>query len=208
MMIRARALASAGLAGCALLALLLLYGPPASAQRAYPASTPEELILSMGEATRAGDWDGMAGLMHPAALAEVRELFMPLLATPATAEVLPMLFGVETAEEVANLTDAQLFAALMRRVLGEEQMTAELLKSAKVEIVGSVREGADTVHVLSRIRMTYGKASFRSLEVGSAIRDGAVWRGLLSGEIAGLAAMLQEAIDEGAAAPEDGMGDS
>ena len=193
-----------------LLALALL-AAPAAAQRTYPASTPEELILSMGEATRAGDWDGMAGLMHPSALAEVRELFMPLLASPATAEMLPMLFGMETAEEVANLTDAQLFAALMQRVLAGEEVTAELLKSATVEIVGTVREGADTVHVLSRIRMTYGKGSFAGLEVGSALRDGAVWRGLLSGEIAGLAAMLQQALDEAdeaAEAPDDGVGES
>ena len=203
----ARSRAAAVPALCLLLALLLAVAP-ASAQRAYPASTPEELVLSMGEATRAGDWDGMAGLMHPSALAEVRDLFMPLLATPATAEVLPMLFGMETAEEVANLTDAQLFAALMQRVLAGEEVAAELVKSATVEIVGTVREGADTVHVVSRIRMTYGKASFGSLEVGSAIRDGAVWRGLLSGEIAGLAAMLQQGIDEGAAGPEDGMGES
>ena len=111
-------------------------------------------------------------------------------------------------EEVANLTDAQLFAALMRRVLAGEEVAAELMKSATVEVVGTVREGADTVHVVSRIRMTLGEASFGSLQVGSALRDGAVWRGLLSGEVTGLAAMLQQAIDAGAAAPDDAMGES
>ena len=186
----------------ALLALLVL-AAPAAAQRAYPASTPEELALSMGEAMRAGDWDGMAGLMHPRALAELREMFMPLLSNPASAEMLPMLFGVETADDAANLTDAQLFAALMQRILGEEAVAAELLKTAKVEIVGSVREGADTVHVLQRVGMTYGKASFRSLEVTSATRDGSQGRGLLTGEMTGLAAMMQQALEGAEAAPEE-----
>ncbi len=190
----------------ALLALLV-FAAPAAAQRTYPASTPEELALSMGEAMRASDWDGMAGLMHPKALAELRGMFMPLLENPASAEMLPMLFGVETAEDAANLTDAQLFAALMQRILGEEAAATELLKTATVEIIGTVREGADTVHVLQRIGMTYGKAAFRSLEVTSTTRDGAQWRGLLTGEMTGLAAMMQQALDEADAAPE-GPGES
>ena len=86
------------------------------------AETPEQVTEQMITAMRAKDWAGMASLMHPAALKELRSLFDLVLESedPDDGAVRQQLFGVETVAEAKALPDAAIFTNLMQGVMAQQ----------------------------------------------------------------------------------------
>jgi hypothetical protein len=135
--------------------LVLLGAPvawPSSAQA--PDDAPQQVTSRFVAAMRAGDWHGMAVLMHPDALRQMRELLAALFEAPNADDVRQQLLGVTTLAEARAMSDTAVFAAVMR-VMGERDAgLAAVLRSAQVEILGRVDEGRDTTHVVYRMAMT------------------------------------------------------
>ena len=173
----------AGLLGAALLA-----PPPAQAQ---PAGGDAIAVAgSYVDAMQASDFDRMAALMHPASLAELRDIFSPVLASDAGPDIIYAI-GLPPPVELAEMSDTEFFAAFMRAIVSGDSTMADALREAEADLLGSVPEGADTVHVVYRMRMRVEGVVVSEMSVLSLGRWESTWRGLLAGDLAGLAAVFQ-----------------
>ena len=162
---------------------------PAQAQTA---ETPEQVTERFVAAMRAADWNGMASLMHQNALKEMRQLLSGVFEAPNAGQIRQQLLGVTTVQQAQALSDTAVFASLMRMTTQDADV-AELLRSAKVEVLGHVNEGADTVHVVYRMAMTINGIPITKMDVMSLARSPVGWRGLLKGDVTALAAGIRAA---------------
>lgn len=179
----------------AILSLAALSLFPASA-RAMEA--PEAVVKTQMAALRAGDWNGFATAMHPAALQEFQSSFMTMLrAAPAGGkrdEMLSGLFGGKSLEDLKALNPTAFFANFMESLSKLNPIIKEGLAGADAEMIGHVDEGADTTHVVMRMTIKMGQMQVTKMEVTSLQRDGDEWKALLKGDmqtmIAGMVKML------------------
>ena len=163
---------------------------PAQAQTV---ETPEQVTERFVAAMRAADWNGMAALMHQNALKEMRQLLSGVFEAPNGAQIRQQLLGVTTVQQAQALSDTTVFASLMRMTTQDADV-AELLRSAKVQVLGHVNEGADTVHVVYRMAMTINGIPITKMDVMSLARSPVGWRGLLKGDVTALAAGIRAAM--------------
>src|SRR5213594_2183319 len=166
---------------------------PAQTAPAQTAETPEQVTERFVAAMRAADWNGMAALMHQNALKEMRQLLAGVFESPNGGPIRQQLLGVTTVQQAQALSDTAVFAALMRTTTQDADV-AELLKSAKVKVLGHVNEGSDTVHVVYRMAMTINGIPITKMDVMSLARSPVGWRGLLKGDVSALAAGIRAAM--------------
>jgi hypothetical protein len=172
--------------------LLVLLAPRAAvAQRPAPPATAEEATQLYIAALGRGAWDEIAGMMHPEALAEFRTLFAPVMNGERGREIGPQVFGVADSAGFAAAADSALFANFLRASMGADPALANVMRTAKVLVLGHVSEGPDVQHVVSRLTMTAEGLEFSRMDVMSLRRFGNSWRGLLTGDIRLLAQSLQ-----------------
>jgi len=164
--------------------------PQATPSRVVAEETPESVAVRYVEAIRKGDWNASARLMHPDALRQVRKIFRPLVMAGANREVGKMFFKVNNLAQYDRLSENEVFVRLMRAVVNLSPGTEAALKSSKYEIVGHVLEAPDLAHVVYRMKVTTNGIAVTKTSVMSFRKSGASWRGLLSGDIEGMAAML------------------
>jgi hypothetical protein len=163
---------------------------------ATSAETPEQVTEQMIAAMKAKDWAGMARLMHPEALKELRSLFDLVLVSqdPGDAELRQQLFGVASVAEAKALPDTLIFANLMNGVMAEQGGLGDVLATAEVKVLGHVQESVDTVHVVYRMSMSMDEISISMMDVASMTRYGNTWRGMLKGDLRAMAAGLRQAL--------------
>jgi hypothetical protein len=161
--------------------------------QAQTAESPEQVTDRFVTAMRASDWVGMASLMHQNALKEMRQLLAGVFEAPNAGQIRQQLLGVTTVQQAQALSDTAVFAALMR-MTSQDTDVAALLKTAKVQVLGHVNEGADTVHVVYRMAMTINGIPITKMDVMSLARSPAGWRGLLKGDFSALAAGIRAAM--------------
>lgn len=177
-----------------LVALSVASGCAITGARAQQAlETPEQVAGQYMAATRAADWAGMARLMHPSALRQMRELFDAILssADAEAAEARQQLFGVRSAAEAAAMPDTLLFTNFLRTVMAMQAEVTSALRTAEMQVLGHVNEGADTVHVLTRLTLTVETIPISQMDVMSFGRLGPTWRGLLKADFTAMAARLR-----------------
>lgn len=175
---------------------VLLLAPlarPLTAQQSD--DSPEQVTSRYVAAMRAGDWNGMAALMHPAALHQLRELFAVLFEASNADDVRQQFLGVATLAEARALSDTAVFAGIMRAATRQSAGVTELLRSAQVEVLGQVDEGHDTTHVVYRMTMTIEGTPISRMDVISLARSPHGWRGLLKGDVSALAAAIRAAVE-------------
>ena len=169
--------------------------PCAPARAQSSPESPEEVAQQFTAALRDTNWVRMAALMHPHARAEFRSLFAPVFQCPGAegATVRQSLFGTASAADVAKMPDTLLLAAIFRFAASQEEGLSRVLRTAHMRILGHVAEGADTVHVLTRISFSVEGMAVSSIEVASFERFGATWRALLKADFTSMAAVLRNA---------------
>ncbi len=182
----------------ACIAVLLLVALTARAPRAQTSQpqtpeTPEQVTDRFVTAMRSSDWLGMASLMHQNALKEMHQLLAGVFEAPNAGPIRQQLLGVTTVQQAQALSDTAVFAALMR-MTSQDTDVAQLLKTAKVQVLGHVSEGADTVHVVYRMAMTINGIPITKMDVMSLARSPVGWRGLLKGDFSALAAGIRAAM--------------
>jgi hypothetical protein len=147
-------------------------------------------------ATKANDWGRVAGLTHPAALHQLRVLLDPILTSDRTGldTARQMLFGLASREAALAASDSAIMVGLMRFGMSQQPNAAVLLKSSSYQLLGTVREGPDTVHVVGRISMTVQGSAVTQIEVTSLARLNDTWRALLKGDWTAMASRLRQAL--------------
>lgn len=181
-----------------LLLLATLLVPSGSSRLAAQGSArvaepPESVATRYGAALRAGDWDAIARMMHPAATAQFRSLFTPILASDKSGQAAQALFGVSTSAEFAKLADVEMFARFLRNVMAQQGLR-DMMSGSTMTVIGHVPEGPDTVHVVYRLHMTMDSLSIAKTDVLSMRKNGSSWGVLLSADLEGMAAALRRRI--------------
>ena len=161
------------------------------------AQTPEEITREYFAKIQTRQWSDLAGFFDPVSLKEFRNLFDFLDAIPkeeVRQQVLAMFFGKEMSlEKVKKLSDAQFFNALMSGLLSTVVKTGRL-NFDRLEIIGSIPEGQEFVHVLTRNRLSVGKVSGEKLEVLTFKRVDGLWKMTISGKMADMALQLRRSL--------------
>jgi hypothetical protein len=173
--------------------LVALAAPAVSARGQEAAETPEQVTQAFLQATRDTYWARMAALLHPTALAQFHSFFAPILQcqTPEADEARRQIFGLTSAVQTARTPDSVLVATLFRTLAGRDQGFADMLRTARLQMLGHVAEGPDTVHVVSRLTVVVDSMPVSQMEVVSLSRDGPTWRVLLKSDLSALAVMLR-----------------
>ncbi len=175
----------------AVLVAAVVPGAPALGQGV--AETPEQVTQEFVQATRDTNWSRMAALLHPTALAQFHSFFAPVLQcrTPEAAEARRAIFGITSSVQAARTPDSVLVAALFRTMSSQQSGFAEVLRTARLQVLGHVAEGNDTVHVVSRLTVVVDSMQVGQMEVVSLSRDGPTWRVLLKSDLSALAIALR-----------------
>ncbi len=155
------------------------------------AETPEQVAGRYLRAMSAQQWDTMAALMHPGALRQLRSLLAPLVEAPSLDGARQDLLGIHSLKEAQALSDAALFAAFIAHILNAKAGVMDVLRDSKIQVIGHVPEGSDTVHIVYRLDYEKEGVGVSKMDVFSMQRMGNTWRGLLSGDFRMLAAMLR-----------------
>lgn len=178
--------------------LLGLLAPLCLLQAAPPRATTDtesaqQVTMRFVDAMRASDWKKVATLMHPAALHDLRGFFSVLLDAPNADPMRRELLGVSSAAEAKAMSDTAMFEALLRFSAKSPEL-GDAFRAAKVQILGEIKEGPDTTHVVYRMHMTLEGTPVSTMDVFSLARSPAGWRGLLKGDMAAFAAAIRTAI--------------
>ncbi len=180
--------------------LMFVFTVPVCADQdqAPQATTPEEVAVAVMEATQEARYDDYAELMHPDALAEFKNNVMPIFnavqqqAPGDTNQFLQMFGRVDSWQTLNELTDRELLASVYAGAMEINPQYAQLLQNATMKVLGTVSEGQDTVHVLSRVTMNAQGDTVHSVEVTSLERVDSKWRSQLSPQMQNIANMLMQ----------------
>lgn len=159
------------------------------------AQTASETAKAYFEVFKTGEYQKAAEFFSPQALKDFREMldFTDLLPEEKTADFYSNIFEEDASvESVSKMTDAEFFGTFLSFVMKQAAAVGGI-NFDKVEILGEVPEGENTIHVLTRSRVTLGEMSLESMEVVSFEKIDGKWKALLSGKMKGMAAQIRKA---------------
>jgi hypothetical protein len=158
------------------------------------AETPTERAQMYFDALKAADYKAAAGHVDVGQLAEFREAisFYKLIPEPDQRKFIATFFGHDrTPEFVDGLSDANVFSAILAFIF-ERAIAADMTLEG-TDILGSVEEGVNLRHLVTRTRTNVGKIESSSMEVVTVSRSGEGWRVMMSGRLKGLPAQMKAA---------------
>ncbi|WP_242107002.1 hypothetical protein [Luteimonas aquatica] len=187
-----------------LLALVLGFAPACRAQAPAGAGDPEAVAAELYARIKASDWKGAAALFDEDALKRFRGMLQPVV-DAASASGQPganALFDGADPASLKQAGDAEFFAAFMGGMMARLSSMGGGISAS--QILGSVPEGEDLRHVVTRTSATAMGIGITKMEVVSLRRRGGAWKVLLNGEIEGMAKAMQmlSASKQGAGAKE------
>ena len=161
----------------------------------FAEETPEKLADNYFKLLGAQKWTEMGDMFDPKSLAEFREMmsFMSELPEEASAQVLGQFFGAgTTSEDMKKMSDKDFFSRFLKGIMGQAAAMGQL-NFKKIEVLGSVPEGDDVKHVVTRSHMEIGEMSMEAMEVISCRKSDAGWKVLMQGKMKGMAQQLKNA---------------
>lgn len=178
------------------IALALIVAAVCAAPCQAQTETPEQVASQIMEAARATDWGRTAALMHPSALHQLREIINPILLmdNAETRQAVQDMFGLANREAAVAASDSAIFTGLLRFAMAQQQGLSDIMRSAQYQILGTVAEGRDTVHVVGRLAMSVRGMNITQMEVISLMRSGTTWRGILKGDYTAMATAMRAAL--------------
>jgi hypothetical protein len=179
----------------ALTAALALASTFAAAPPAPKASPAEAVVPTYMEAMRVGDWQKAGTLLHPEALAEMRQVFVALTAADPTGQAAQQLFGLKPGETLETLPPGEVYARFMSALVTQTEGLKDLLASTRVETLGSVSESSGLSHVVYRLtRSVAGEAPTVQVEVMTIKKFGSDWRSMVPPELQGILSSIRSTI--------------
>lgn len=148
-------------------------------------SGPEVVADEFQRAFESMVWRAAALRMHPDALDRFHEVVTMLVETDARNEVPDRLLGGVGREAYPDLGAPEVFDRVMSSLLEETPGLMHALVTRRHHVVGSVREGADTVHVVYRVlpRLQGSAPEMKVMTLARAGGAGGPWRVLRSDEL-------------------------
>lgn len=169
------------------LSLLLLSGPALS-------DDIERVMMQYFDAMEYEDYDAAARLFDPEDIKVFRESFSFLaeLSVNQQQAVYEQMIGPwATQESVEKMSDEEFFASVfgfsMRQAMGQVQIT-------RADYLGSVLEGEELAHAVSRISVAVGDFEVTEMDVTTLARRNGAWRMKVSGDVERIAGQVKRAM--------------
>ncbi len=151
----------------------------------------ERVILQYFDAMEYEDYDAAARLFDPEDTKRFREsfAFMSELSVNQQQSVYEQMIGPwATQESVEKMSDEEFFASIfgfaMRQAMGQVQITS-------AEYLGTVMEGEDLAHAVTRISVSVGNMEITDMDVTSLARRNGAWKMKVSGDVERVAEQLR-----------------
>jgi len=179
----------------AILASLMVIPSMVAAQASQ---TPEEFAVAYMDATRAADWPRVAGLMHPDALQQFKDMFAPIAEVDTTGEVLSNLFGVSSAAAYATTPPDSIYMGFMAAMMNLSPDLAGALSGSTIQPIGHIEEKAtELTFIVFRMTMQAESMSISEVNVIPLKKHGGSWKAMLTGEVQGMAEALKKGLGIG-----------
>ena len=159
--------------------------------------TPQQAVESYIASLTGGRFEEAAAQMDERDLLRFRGILQSLLevqAKPGEPSPLALLDGVKDFAAAQALSGPAFFNAFLNGLAKLNPSFAASLRSASGEVLGSVPEGADTLHFVCRSNSKMGELSLTKMTVVTVRRVGGEWKIALSGEIEGLAETIRQSV--------------
>ena len=169
--------------------ILTLAALVAAAGAGLAQETPESVAKAYLAAMQSADWAKCASLMHPEALAELKNGFAAVVNADKSGDAAATIFRLKSAAEYSQLGDAAVFERVMDFITGSSPDVKTILASSTNTILGKVDEAPDLAHVVFRSRTKVGDEEINEVDMMSFKKQGSTWRALLTSD-------LQEMLDQ------------
>lgn len=172
--------------------LVMMLAPTAAfAQGVVDTTKPEAVAAELYTRLKASDWKGAAALFDDGALKSFRGMLQPIADAASASDQggSAALFGEIKPEALKQASDAEFFAMFMGNMMSRLSSLGGGLGPSQV--IGSVAEGEDLRHVVTRTNAKAMGISVTKMEVVSMRRHGDAWKVLLNGEMEGMAKAIQ-----------------
>lgn len=136
-------------------------------------------------------------MFDPQELGEIRSLlsFFYESTEDSQEQLLKTFFGATaTPDSVADLSDAEFFAAILQLTMEQAKKSAGL-NFGDIRTLGYVAEPPDLAHVIARFDVTFGAEPISMLDLVSMRRIGDEWKLLMQADVKALARELQARFD-------------
>lgn len=153
---------------------------------------PEEVALLKLHALIRGDYLAVAQRTDPDELSRTRAMFDSLLKADTENYIARRLFRRDSTAHLDRLSDAEFTAALMRFQHGLRGSSEYFAAVRGVDIVGSLPQGRDTVHVVYRWQFPPDSLPLRSYQVETLVRCAEKWCGQMAGDYRQLVDLLKQ----------------
>ena len=157
------------------------------------ADTPEAVALAYFSDLESGNYAAAAEKFDPEQLAEFRTQmeFYKEIPLDAQSQFIQMFFGsADSVESIDKLTDVEFFSGLFVFMQRQVELAGRLSFDG-IEILGSVEEGEDVSHLVTRNRVSVEEIEIEALEVVSLKKQGEKWYMMLQGQLKGLPQQLK-----------------
>jgi len=145
--------------------------------------TPESVAKAYFAAMQTGDWAKCANFMHADALASMKRTFNTVISADKTGEAAKSIFGLKSAAEYAQLSEAVIFERLMSFITGSVPEMKAVMAASTTSILGKVDESPDIAHVVFRTQIKLSGAEMNEVDLMSFKKQGATWRALLTSDM-------------------------
>jgi hypothetical protein len=145
--------------------------------------TPESVAKAYLAAMQTGDWAKCATFMHSEALTSMKRTFNSVISADKTGEAAKSIFGLKSAAEYAQLSEAVIFERLMTFITGSVPEMKAVLASSTSTILGKVDEGPELSHIVFRTKVKVASAEMNEVDMMSFKKQGANWRALLTSDL-------------------------
>lgn len=159
------------------------------------AETPEQRARMYFSDIEHGRYAEAAGHIEPSQLKEFRNLMGFYLELPPEPrkQFIDTFFGANhSPESLQRMNDVEFFSAILGFMLRQFEATGGLHLDS-LEILGGVREGKTTIHLVTRNRVSVGAVTAETMDVLSLRKVGGQWRVMMSSNIKGLPEQLKAA---------------
>ena len=140
-------------------------------------NTPEDVLSEYSSLIGNEQYDSIANLLSPGALAKIKAVFDEALTHEidnGKAQLQVRIFNRKVNRQEVAATPADLYLSrLMRKLVTSTQMQG--VKFERVEVVGRVDETAEQAHLLVRVFMSQHDADFDNLQVFTFTRTEGNW---------------------------------
>ncbi len=164
------------------------------AVRAAEEATPEVVAKRQIEAMRQLNWELVARYTHPKALSQMQSLFIPVAIAgsaaknnPAAEEMMRIVFAGKTADQLSSMSPSAFFEIVMQGISGATPDFKNAMSGMEVQILGSVKEGENQVHIVYRLSRTLGDGVATKIAITTVERDGEQWKALLNTDLENVA---------------------